>query len=397
MDLIDYNVDEYQPLKLGNKFAPIWPFRMVVSGSSDSGKTTMIINLLMGNKKVKEDGERYILCNDVVLIGKHLDEPKWKIVEDFYNELSLSEDVSFKSFSSEQMPDISDFDPSRYTVVIFEDLINEPKKIQEQIASYFTHGRHRNISSIYVSQRFFSIPKTIRENITYISLHRGSGSLSDIKRIISQYTEHSDTIAAIIDDFTLKKEFIVFDLRKSKDDPLSIRVRWDTTLRYILDQTKSELRSNLDQSKSELRSVNVVDVSYNSSKFSNYGLNAIAEAKRNNILVDFSSKLPSPAERKLLLKENIFVKNSNIWAKYVFREAFGITSKELGPEWIKFSERLENKTSKDSQLLRYKSLLETKPLDDKKYIEGCSILLWLLENNYIDRKTFYIGIRDLNT
>ena len=43
---------------------------MEVSGSSDSGKTTMIINLLMGNKKIKEDGERYILCNDVVLIGK---------------------------------------------------------------------------------------------------------------------------------------------------------------------------------------------------------------------------------------------------------------------------------------------------------------------------------------
>ena len=77
MDFYIRNVDEYsKDLRQGNKFAPEWPFRMVVSGSSDSGKTTMIMNLLMGNKKIKEDGERYILCNDVILIGKFLHKPK---------------------------------------------------------------------------------------------------------------------------------------------------------------------------------------------------------------------------------------------------------------------------------------------------------------------------------
>ena len=76
MDFYIRNVDEYsKDLRQGNKFAPEWPFRMVVSGSSDSGKTTMIMNLLMGNKKIKEDGERYILCNDVILVGNYLNEP----------------------------------------------------------------------------------------------------------------------------------------------------------------------------------------------------------------------------------------------------------------------------------------------------------------------------------
>jgi len=50
------HIDEYsEDSRQGNKFAPAWPFRLLVSGSSDSGKTTMIINLLMGNKKIKED------------------------------------------------------------------------------------------------------------------------------------------------------------------------------------------------------------------------------------------------------------------------------------------------------------------------------------------------------
>jgi len=89
MDFYIRDVDEYsKDLRQGNQFAPEWPFRMVVSGSSDSGKTTMIMNLLIGNKNIKEDGERYILCNDVVLIGKFLHEPKWSIVKDFFNELA---------------------------------------------------------------------------------------------------------------------------------------------------------------------------------------------------------------------------------------------------------------------------------------------------------------------
>ena len=62
MDLYTRDVDEYsKDLRQGNKFATEWPFRIVVSGSSDSDKTTMIMNLLMGNKKIKEDGKRYLL------------------------------------------------------------------------------------------------------------------------------------------------------------------------------------------------------------------------------------------------------------------------------------------------------------------------------------------------
>ena len=189
MDFYIRDVDEYsKDLRQGNKFAPEWSFRMGVSGSSDSGKTTMLMNLLMGNKNIKEDGERYICCDDIVLIGKFLHEPKWIIVRDFFNELAnKGEDVSFRALSPLEIPDVEEFDPNRATVVIFEDLMNMPKKIQERIADYFSSGRHSNVSPIYVSQRFFLIPKTIRENLTYISLHRGSGNLLDLKRIISPY------------------------------------------------------------------------------------------------------------------------------------------------------------------------------------------------------------------
>lgn len=386
MDYFVYNADEYQPLEQGNKFAPTWPFRMAVSGSSDSGKTTMLMNLLMGTKKIKEDGERYIRCNDVVLIGKHLDEPKWGIVRDFYNSLAEEgEDVSFKALPATEIPDIGDFDPSRATIVIFEDLMNAPKKIQERIADYFSSGRHSNISPIYVSQRFFLIPKTIRENVTYISLHRGAGSLADIKRIISLYTEHSDNIAPIIDDLTLKKEFIVFDLRRSRSDPLSIRVRWDTSIQTFLDDPGSS-------------NINISDIQDSStgSKFSSYGQKALAKAKISKSLLDFARNMPPPEERKKILANGVKTKNSDIWARYVYREAFCIKGKDLGPGWVEFERQLKiSPITRESQLKQYKELLASRPLDDKKMLEGLKILLWLIENGHIDRKIYISGVQEL--
>ncbi len=402
MDLYLRDVDEYtKDSRQGNKFAPVWPFRLGVSGSSDSGKTTIIMNLLMGDKKIKEDGERYILCNDVVLIGKFLNEPKWCIVRDFYNKLAEEgEDVLFQIYLPCDTPDVEEFNPSHSTVVVFEDIMNMPKKIQEHIADYFSSGRHSNISPIYVSQRFFLIPKTIRENVTYILLHRGAGSYRDIQRIISQYTEHAETLAPVIDNLILKKEFIVFDLRRSRDDPLSIRVRWDTSLKSILTDHKSS-KGVQESSQSGVELVNILSGQSKSEprKFSIYGQNVVAKETEKGTLVEFARNMPNPKERKKILADGVRAKNSDIWARYVFREAYGIDSKDLGPEWIKFSEQLKNNSkpniTKETQLSRYIELLASRPLDDKNYIEGLKILLWLLSNGYIDQKTYKARINEL--
>ncbi|GET52802.1 hypothetical protein GLOIN_2v1874888 [Rhizophagus irregularis DAOM 181602=DAOM 197198] len=286
MDLYVYNLDEYTTdSRQGNEFAPSWPFRLAVAGSSDSGKTTMIINLLMGDKKAKEDSERYIL-----------------FVRDFFKE----EEIPFTAVSHSEIPNVKDFNSTQATVVIFEDLMDAPKKTQDLITGFFTHGRHKNISCIYVAQRFFTIPKAIRENVNYISLHGGHGSLTDTKRIIRQYTEESESLAPVIDDLTLQREFIVFDLRRSKSDPLSIRVRWDTSLSSITDQSQFDpssisVQSPFDPSLNPVRSKFNPSLNPVRSKFSSYGQKAVAEAKKSSQLIEFAQEYPSPKERKHLL------------------------------------------------------------------------------------------------
>ncbi|GBC31231.2 hypothetical protein GLOIN_2v1874888 [Rhizophagus irregularis DAOM 181602=DAOM 197198] len=320
MDLYVYNLDEYTTdSRQGNEFAPSWPFRLAVAGSSDSGKTTMIINLLMGDKKAKEDGER--------------------------------RRNSIYAVSHSEIPNVKDFDSTQATVVIFENLMDAPKKTQDLITGFFTHGRHKNISCIYVAQRFFTIPKAIRENVNYISLHGGHGSLTDTKRIIRQYTEESESLAPVIDDLTLQREFIVFDLRRSKSDPLSIRVRWDTSLSSITDQSQFDPSSISVQSPFDL-SLNPVRSPFNPSlnpvrsKFSPYGQKAIAEAKKSSQLIEFAREYPSPKERKHLLVSGVIAKNADTWIKYVFREAYGLSGKTLGSDFQNFLAKVRDRTAK---------------------------------------------------
>ena len=79
MKFFVYNVNEIFRKSLkhlkGNKYSPDWPFHMVVTGSSHSGKTNMVINLILGNKlqrmfKGKKE-DRYIKNDDLILVGKH--------------------------------------------------------------------------------------------------------------------------------------------------------------------------------------------------------------------------------------------------------------------------------------------------------------------------------------
>src|SRR5207244_11993733 len=141
--------------------------------------------------------------------------------------------------------------------------------------------------------------KTIHVNLTYISLHRESENLLDLKRIISLYTEHPESFAPVIDDLTLKKEFIILDLRRSKDDPLSIWVRWDTSLRSIIDDSHTILDQSQKQSNINPGSVNNTFGSSNSlDKFSPYGQKNIVEAKKKGTLVDFARNIPTQKESK---------------------------------------------------------------------------------------------------
>ena len=144
---------------------------------------------------------------------------------------SWYENVRFKLIVPEDLPDISSFKRTgRSTVIIFNDLAGEPLATQLKIVPFFRSGRHEGISSIYIAQRFYEIHPNIRANLKYISLHRGCGTLDSIKRILKDMFDDYESLAKKVYE-VIKKHFVVIDIRRPPDDPLSIRFRWDKPLK----------------------------------------------------------------------------------------------------------------------------------------------------------------------
>ncbi|CAG8652291.1 1220_t:CDS:2 [Gigaspora margarita] len=103
----------------------------------------------------KNFGERYIPCDDLIVVAQHQDEELW--------EAPWYKNVRFKLITPEELPDISSF--------------------------------KRRISAIYIAQRFYETYPNIRANSKYISLHRGCEILNSIKRILKDMYDDCEPLA----------------------------------------------------------------------------------------------------------------------------------------------------------------------------------------------------------
>ncbi|RHZ57347.1 hypothetical protein Glove_390g81 [Diversispora epigaea] len=235
-----------------------WPFTMIVTGKSGSDKTNILANLFLGNKaeciyKGKKGGRRYISCDDLIVCGYHPDEPKCAFVRYIYGIISKDpkapyyENITFSYISPEKIPSTRAFSPERSTTIIFEDLCLAPEHIQNKIGQFFGNGRHRNISCIYVIHvvktnltltqllkfQFLiaaEITTFMRENASHLVIFNSGSSHEDISKIIRRYTDDVKNASMVINSYLRKGEFIVFDLDKPEDDPLAIRLKFDTPL-----------------------------------------------------------------------------------------------------------------------------------------------------------------------
>ena len=61
-------------------------------------------------------------------------------------------------------------------------------------------------------------------------MFNGGSSYQDVSKIIGQYTDDVKNASMVINSYLQKNEFIGFDLTRSEDDPLAIRLRFDTPL-----------------------------------------------------------------------------------------------------------------------------------------------------------------------
>ena len=161
MEIPNYDVDvKNKKFKQRYSFMPNDTFRMLICGNSGSGKTNLLLHMLLS-----------LLCYDeIFLYAKNLDQEKYQILIDEMNKISKELGFDIITVSNDKIIPIKDLDyEDNQKLVIFDDYVCE--KNQRQIVDYFIQGRHKNCSVIYLSQSFYKTPRDIRLNCSHYCIY----------------------------------------------------------------------------------------------------------------------------------------------------------------------------------------------------------------------------------
>ena len=229
-------------------------FRMLIVGSSGSGKTQLLFKLLLS--------PNYLDYENLIIFSKTINQDEYQILyHAFRNKLSkesiikifeeqdkFDPSLSIKEICElyaqvfpgdgslanspvitismydklDQIINPSELNKNKRNLIVFDDCVT--MKNQEVMSSYYTRGRHNNCNSIYLSQSWFDLPKkTIRSNSNFIILFK----LSKRDRDLIYYDLLSNSME--------KDEF-----------DLMVGYHWNEEYTYIVyDKTKDLILKNL--------------------------------------------------------------------------------------------------------------------------------------------------------
>lgn len=226
MDIINYDFIKKEDNKK-NIFAPSHPFRMLICGVSGSGKTNVLINLILN----------YLIYDKIYIYSKHLEQDKYKLLKNFFETIEENEDLGdvmdlpIATFgdSLDEIIDIEDLDEEKKNLIVIDDFITE--KNQKKITDLFIRGRHKNSSIIYLTQTYFKVPKDIRLNTNHFLFF----SVGNKKEMMEIQKEHAFDVSKdeFMDMFNsaLSDDYSFFYIDKtSKIKALKYRMNFDKLL-----------------------------------------------------------------------------------------------------------------------------------------------------------------------
>lgn len=204
-----------------------FPFQQVIAGATGAGKTNFVMNLIAGIGEIKH----------IFLVTKKPSEPLYKLLTDKYKK--IEEKVGEKLIHiitdpKNEMPTMDELDDiigNSKALLIIDDFVNEPIRNLQEILNSVVTGRKAGkggLATVYLTQKFYSTPKLIRDNSSIISLGKILSN-NDLHRITSEFSlelqpeDLADLHARIQKQNRLN--FLTIDLTKSKLEDIEFKYR----------------------------------------------------------------------------------------------------------------------------------------------------------------------------
>ena len=207
-------------------YIPDHPYRILIIGSSGSGKTNVLLNLINNQPDIDkiylyakdpyEAKYKYLIKKRVKVELDHFDDPKAFI--EYSNDM---QDV-YKNIEDYNLG------KERKILIVFDDMIADMinnKKLNPIGTELFIRGRKLNISIVFITQSYFKVPKDVRLNSTHFFImeilnkrelqqialnHSSDIDFKDFMKIYKKCTKESYS-------------FLVSDTALQSSDPLRFR------------------------------------------------------------------------------------------------------------------------------------------------------------------------------
>ena len=161
-NIVNNNTEEHNEKR---PYIPDHPYRILIIGSSGSGKTNTFLNLINEQKDIDK----------IYLYAKDLSESKYEYLIKNRENAGIKYLNDSKAFieCSNTMNDIyeniNNYNPNRKRkiLIVFDDMIADimtNKKFQLLIKELFIRCRKLNISLVFITQSYLSVPKDVRLN-----------------------------------------------------------------------------------------------------------------------------------------------------------------------------------------------------------------------------------------
>ena len=173
-------------------YIPDHPYRTLIIGGSGSGKANTLLNLINEQNDIDK----------IYLYARDLNEPKYKILIKKRKDAGikhLNDPNAFIEYSNtmdDVYENINDYNLSRKRkiLIVFDDMIADimaNKEFKSIIKELFIRCRKLNISLVFITQSYFSVPKDVRLNSTHYLIMKINYK-KELQNIAINHSAHID-------------------------------------------------------------------------------------------------------------------------------------------------------------------------------------------------------------
>lgn len=180
--------------------------RLLIVGPSNCGKTNLLLNLIHKD---------WIKFTYLYIFSKTIEQKGYSDLREEYEKYEKEYGFSLAFFNSDMslIPSFEECEPN--SLVVFDDCILED---QSEIKKFFTMGRHKKISCVYLSQAYTMVDKkVIRNNLNFLCVFKQSNTY--IRKLFDEVVfgdmEFDEFLAMCFKAWRVRFGFLAIDLTQT--------------------------------------------------------------------------------------------------------------------------------------------------------------------------------------